>query len=107
MPSEHAALLKESVTDFVSRGTDIVRVRALRGDAREYDRAIWRQMAQLGWLGISIPETYGGMSLGLEETAIVAEGLARALIPEPYTASAVLAAGALAYSENDTLENEM
>lgn len=106
MPSEHAALLKESVADFVSRGTDIARVRALRGEAREFDRAIWRQMGELGWLGIAIPDAYGGMSLGLEETAIVAEGLARALVPEPFTASSVLAAGALANSDNEKLKRE-
>ena len=56
MPSEHAALLKDSVTDFVSRASGIARVRALRGTPGEYDRAIWRQMAELGWLGIALPE---------------------------------------------------
>ena len=107
MSSEHATLLKDSVTDFVTRGTDIARVRALRGTAGEYDRRLWRQMAELGWLGIAIPESHGGMGLGLTETAIVAEGLARALTPEPYTACAVLAAGALAASDNEALKSEM
>jgi alkylation response protein AidB-like acyl-CoA dehydrogenase len=99
-------MLKESVTDFVTRGTDIARVRRLRGTPQEYDRAIWKQMAELGWLGIALPESYGGMGLGLAETAIVAEGLARALTPEPYTAAAVLATGVLAASDNDELKNE-
>jgi alkylation response protein AidB-like acyl-CoA dehydrogenase len=107
MSSEHAALLKDSVTDFATRGTDIARVRALRGKPQEYDRAVWRQMAELGWLGISIPESYGGMGLGLADTAIIAEGLARALVPEPYTASVVLAAGALAGSDNEALKRDM
>ncbi len=107
MSSEHAALLKDSVTDFAKRGTDIARVRALRGSAQEFDRAVWRQMADLGWLGVAIPETYGGMGLGLTEAAIVAEGLARVLAPEPYTASAVLAAGALAACDNEGLKAEI
>ncbi len=107
MPSEHAVLLKDSVTDFVARATDMKRVRALRGSEREYDRAIWTQMAELGWLGIQVPEAYGGMGLGLSETAIVAEGLARALTPEPYTASAVLAAGALLACDNETLKKDI
>ena len=107
MPSEHAIILKDSVTDFVARATDMKRVRALRGSEHEYDRATWKMMAELGWLGIQIPETYGGMGLGLSETAIVAEGLARALTPEPYTASAVLASGALAACDNETLKKEM
>ena len=107
MPSEHAILLKDSVADFVARATDISRVRALRNTPHEYDHALWRQMAELGWLGIALPERYGGMGLGLTETAIVAEGLARALTPEPYTASAVLAAGALAAGDNEALKSEL
>lgn len=104
-PGEHDALLKESVADFVARGTDIARMRRLRGTPHEYDRAIWRQMAELGWLGIALPEAYGGMGLGLREAALVAGGLARALVPEPFTASAVLAAGALAACDNDALNH--
>jgi alkylation response protein AidB-like acyl-CoA dehydrogenase len=107
MTSEHATLLKDSVTDFVTRGTDIARVRALRGTPGEYDRGIWKQMAELGWLGIALPESYGGMGLGLSETAIVAEGLARSLAPEPFTSCAVLASGVLAACDNEPLKREI
>ena len=107
MTSEHAEPLKDSVRDFVTRGTDIARVRALRGSAHEYDRKVWKQMAELGWLGVAIPEEYGGMGLGMTEAAIVAEGLARALVPEPYTACAILAAGALAGCDNAALKSEV
>jgi alkylation response protein AidB-like acyl-CoA dehydrogenase len=107
MASEHAAMLKESVADFIARGMDIGRVRKLRGTPGEYDRAVWKQMADLGWLGIAVPEAYGGMGLGLAETAIVAEGLGRALAPEPYTACAVLAATILAESDNEPLKADV
>ena len=107
MTSEHAGPLKDSVTDFVQRGTDIARVRALRGSAHEYERKVWKQMAELGWLGVAIPEDYGGMGLGMSEAAIVAEGLARALVPEPYTAAAILAAGAIAACENEALKADL
>ncbi|MBI3043565.1 MAG: acyl-CoA/acyl-ACP dehydrogenase [Betaproteobacteria bacterium] len=101
---EHRALLAESVADFTARGTTIARVRKLRGTPQEYDRAVWKQMATLGWLGILVPEPYGGLGLGLTEMAIVARGLARALVPEPLTATAVLAASALAAGENEALK---
>jgi alkylation response protein AidB-like acyl-CoA dehydrogenase len=106
MPSEHAGPLRESVSDFVARGSDIKRVRALRGTPQEYDRGVWHQMAELGWLGILVPERFGGMGLGLTEAAIIAEGLARGLAPEPFTASAVLATAALTNCDNEALQSE-
>lgn len=104
--TEHRRMLAESVADFATRGTDIARVRRLRGTPGEYDRAVWKNMAELGWLGILVPEQYGGLGLGLTEMAIVAKGLARALTPEPLAASAVLAATALIAGENETLKQE-
>jgi len=99
-------MLADSVADFVARGTDVARVRRLRGTSAEYDRALWKRMAELGWLGILVPERYGGLGLGLTEMAIVARGLARALTPEPLTGAAVLAAAALVESDNETLKRE-
>jgi alkylation response protein AidB-like acyl-CoA dehydrogenase len=104
--SEHRALLADSVADYCARGTDIARVRRLRGSAAEYDRAAWNKMAELGWLGILVPEAYGGLGLGLSEMAIVARGLARGLAPEPLAAAAVLAATALAAGTNEALKRE-
>ena len=105
--NEHRSALRASVADFTERGTDLARVRSLRGAPAEYDRAVWRQMADLGWLGILVPERYQGLGLGLDEAAIVAEGVGQALLPEPFTASAVLAAGVLAGSDNETLKQHL
>jgi alkylation response protein AidB-like acyl-CoA dehydrogenase len=107
MASEHAQLLRQSVADFVARGTDIARVRALRRDPGEYDASVWRHMAELGWTGILVPEAYGGSGLGLADAAIVAEGVGRALMPEPFTASAVLAGGVLAGAQNEALKQSL
>lgn len=105
--NSHAALLAQSVGDFVKRGADLPRVRALAQTHAEFDRAQWRQLAELGWLGVLAPESCGGLGLGLAEAAIVAEGLGRALTPEPYTAVAVLAARALEYAADTPLRGEL
>lgn len=104
---EHRSLLRDSVADFVTRGTDLARVRRLRGTPAEYDRAVWDKMAELGWLGILVPEQYGGLGLGLTEAAIVAEGLAQVLAPEPFTAAAVLAATAVVGGDNEPLKQAL
>ena len=105
--SEHGAMLRDSVADFVARGTDIARVRRMRAQAQDCDRALWSSMADFGWLGILVPEACGGLGLGVAEAAIVAEGLAGALVPEPYTAVAVLAATVLAKSANGDMRDAL
>lgn len=102
----HRALLADSVAAFTGRGTDVARARRLRGSNEEYDRASWRRMAELGWLGILVPATHGGLGLGLSEMGIVARGLARALAPEPLVASAVMATTALADGDCEALKRE-
>ncbi len=104
--NEHRSMLSNSVTNF-ARGVDLARVRKLRDTNAECDRAVWTQMAELGWLGVLAPEACGGMGLKLGDMAIVAQGLARALVPEPLTAAAVLAARVLTDSNNDTLKSKL
>jgi alkylation response protein AidB-like acyl-CoA dehydrogenase len=100
-------MLHDSVADFVKRGTDIKRVRRLRDTDPGYERAVWQQMAEFGWLGILVPEQYGGLGLGCAEMAIVATGTGGALTPEPLTTAAVLAGGAIAHSDNESLKTEL
>ncbi len=100
-------MLRDSVADFAKRGTDIKRVRRLRDTQPGFERAVWRQMAEFGWLGILVPEQYGGLGLGCTEMAIVAAGTAGVLTPEPLTAAAVFAAGAIARGDNEALKREL
>ncbi|MBI2319494.1 MAG: acyl-CoA dehydrogenase family protein [Betaproteobacteria bacterium] len=103
----HASALRDSVAAFLARGTDIARARGLRGKQPGFELAVWQQMAEFGWLGILVPESCGGLGLGCAEMAIVAGGAARALVPEPLTAAAVLAAGAIARGDNAGLKHEL
>ena len=105
--SDHIGPLTESVADFVRRAADVARVRRLLQDGSECDPDCWRALAGMGWLGILVPERFGGLGLGLPEAAIVAEGLARALVPEPFTATAVLAASVIEGGDNEALKEEL
>ena len=50
----------------------------------------WREMAELGWLGLALPEDMGGEGFGLAEVAVVLEELGRALVPGPGVAAVPL-----------------
>jgi alkylation response protein AidB-like acyl-CoA dehydrogenase len=100
-------MLAESVADFARRSSDIARVRKWRAQPPGFERALWKEMAAMGWTGLLLPERYGGMALGLREMAEVARGLARVLMPEPLVPCAVLAARTLMHCENDALGAEL
>jgi alkylation response protein AidB-like acyl-CoA dehydrogenase len=88
-------LLKNAARAFLDEHCKPSLVRALWDDHRGESEAMWKEMAQLGWLGLSLPEAHGGSGLGMVETAIVVEELGRAACPSPYV-STILAASALA-----------
>jgi alkylation response protein AidB-like acyl-CoA dehydrogenase len=71
---------------------DVGRVRALRESGRSFDREVWRRLAELGWLGLSVPESQGGADGDEAAVAVVAEKLGAGAYPEPYVAASVLIA---------------
>lgn len=52
---------------------------------------VWPRMVDLGWTGVLVPETFGGLGLGLVDATVVLEEMGKAVFPGPYLASAVLA----------------
>lgn len=56
----------------------------------------WQAMADLGLLGLLVPEAHGGLGKGLAEAHVVMRGLGRALMPEPYVYTALVAASLIA-----------
>jgi alkylation response protein AidB-like acyl-CoA dehydrogenase len=77
-------LLRNSARAFLDEHCTPTHVRALMDDPRGESDALWKEMAQLGWLGLALPESAGGAGLGMVETAILLEELGRAACPSPY-----------------------
>jgi len=92
-------ILRDAVDGVVRRHADLKRVRALRGTEPGFDRALWRELAALGWIGAVHAEDCGGQGLGWREMAEIVRGCASVLLPEPVTASAVLAGRVLALGD--------
>jgi acyl-CoA dehydrogenase len=101
--SEDQELLAKTATDFVRQHSPVSRVRALRdaNDPVGFSRDVWKQMAELGWVGILIPEEYGGASMGLADLAVVLEALGRTLAPEPFLSTVLLAGQLLTHAGSD------
>jgi alkylation response protein AidB-like acyl-CoA dehydrogenase len=95
MTTDSLDAFRDSARDFLSRTNHVQRARALRGTAPGFERAVWQEMANLGWLAILVPEAQGGLGLGLREVSAIAEEIGQQLLPEPFVAGAVHAATAL------------
>ncbi len=86
---QQTAMLRDSAADLVARSADLKRLRVRRGTLPGYDLAHLQQMADLGWLGILVPEAAGGLGLGLAEMAAVFEELGKGLMADPLPAVAL------------------
>ena len=85
--SEEQELLRNSAREFLAKELPMTAVRELMYDPRGYKPAVWAQMAELGWLGLLLPEEYGGAGLSLVDEIVIAEELGRALTPSPFFAT--------------------
>jgi alkylation response protein AidB-like acyl-CoA dehydrogenase len=88
--SEEQRLLGEAASRFIAARYSFEARRAILQSTEGFSRDVWREFADLGWLGLSVPEEFGGLGAGAVETGIVMETLGRALVVEPYLATAVI-----------------
>ena len=101
--TEDQELIAKTSADFVKEKSPIARVRALRdaNDPVGFSRALWKEMAELGWIGMVFPESLGGAGLGFAELAVVLEELGRTLAPEPFLSTVLLGGQALLLSGDE------
>jgi alkylation response protein AidB-like acyl-CoA dehydrogenase len=99
--TEEQEILARTAREFVSGRSPLRRVRELREDALGFSRELWAAMAELGWLGIVVPEQYGGAGLGWSDLAVVMEEAGRGLLPEPLVGSVLLATTAVLLGGSD------
>jgi alkylation response protein AidB-like acyl-CoA dehydrogenase len=95
--SEEQELLQQSAREFLARECPPELVREVAKSDDGYPRALYAQMAELGWTGLIVPETYGGSGLGLLELALLVEEMGRAVLPGPFFSSAILSTLAILY----------
>jgi alkylation response protein AidB-like acyl-CoA dehydrogenase len=93
--SQDQKLLVDTAAAFARKESPVTRLRAMRQDPVGYSRSVWKQMGELGWLGILLPESLGGFGGAFADAALVIEKLGTTLVPEPYIASVILAGSTL------------
>ncbi|MBN8873924.1 MAG: acyl-CoA dehydrogenase family protein [Rhodospirillales bacterium] len=95
--SEEAQMVRETALEFFRERSPITALRKLRddNDATGFSRALWQQMAELGWTGFLVSEDHGGSGFGVAGLAQVMEAAGRTLAASPLLSTALLGASLL------------
>ena len=95
--TEEQEMLRDSAHGFVQEKMPTAMLRALRADdvPERFDRDAWREMAEMGFAGVLVPEEQGGAGFGFVGAGVIAEEMGRTLAASPFLSSSVMAATAL------------
>ena len=99
--SDDQKLLKDQVKRFLHDKSPITVTRRVLEGSETHAADVWRGLAELGALGVAVPEAYGGMGLGALELCVIAEEVGRACAPVPFQSSVCLATEALVQFGSD------
>src|SRR5664279_3637705 len=99
--SDEQKQMRDEARKFLAQKCPPKAVRELLDGKAPYDKELWKGLAEMGFLGIAIPEAFGGAGAGHLELCVIAEEMGRALAPVPFSSTVYLAAEALMIAGSD------
>jgi len=94
-PTEEQELIRSTARQFLEERLGLEKVREQMMSDECFDPVLWKEMAELGWTGLGIPEEHGGAGLSFVEMGVLLEEMGRLLTPGPFFASSVMAASTI------------
>jgi alkylation response protein AidB-like acyl-CoA dehydrogenase len=106
--NEEQVMLRDAAAGLLAEKAAVSELRALRDgdDELRFDADAWREMVDMGWAGIAIPENYGGLGYGYTGLGLVLEQVGRHLSPAPLQSSILLGATAINLLGSDAQKSE-
>ncbi len=77
-------MIRETARKFLENECPKEKVRELMAGDKGYDPDIWKQMVELGWMGLIIPEDYSGSGMDYLDLMIIMEEMGRNILPAPF-----------------------
>ncbi|CAB3722141.1 acyl-CoA dehydrogenase family protein [Paraburkholderia rhynchosiae] len=90
--SDEQSMLKDGVERFIQQEYGFEARREIAASEEGFSRERWQSYAELGWLGLTLPEDVGGLACSFVETAVVMQAFGRGMVLEPVLQTAVLCA---------------
>jgi alkylation response protein AidB-like acyl-CoA dehydrogenase len=104
--TEEQEMLREMVRGVCTEFSSLETVREVEDDPGGYPAEFWKQLSELGLLGLTLPEEYGGAEQTILDAAIVYEEFGRSLAPSPHFVSSILAGHTLVKARSDAQKQE-
>jgi alkylation response protein AidB-like acyl-CoA dehydrogenase len=105
--SEEQEMLRSSARDFLAKEAPMTYVRKMMEDEVGFTADLWKKMADLGWMGLILPEQYGGSGLDFVDLIVVLEEMGRVVLPGPFFSTVVLGGVALLEGGSDGLKQAL
>src|SRR5712675_3322221 len=99
--SDEQKQLRDEARKFLAGKCPPKAVRTVLDGKEPYDRELWKGLADMGFLGVAIPEQFGGAGAGHLELCVIAKEMGRALAPVPFSSTVYLAVEALLLAGSD------
>ena len=106
--TEEQQLLRDSARDFIEAKSPVNALRALRdsGDPKGYSPDLWKEMVDLGWAGVVIPEEFGGLGFGMQGLGLILEETGKTLTASPLVSTVLTCGSALILGGNEAQKSE-
>ena len=82
--SEDQVMLKSAAREFLEQESPVGFVRDMEHEERGFTSELWQKLAEVGWLGLPVPEAYGGTGQGLFDLGLLMEEVGQTLLPGPF-----------------------
>ena len=93
--TEEQIMLRDSAKEFLAIECPRSLVRDMENSESGHDKDLWEKMADLGWMGLVLPEDYGGIGMTFQDMSIILEEMGAYLLPGPYFSTVVLCGQAI------------
>jgi alkylation response protein AidB-like acyl-CoA dehydrogenase len=103
---EETKMLKSNAEKFMKEKSPSSFVKNILKEEKGFSPALWKEMADLGWLGLIHGEAYGGSGGDFFDLFVLFEEMGKAVLPSPFFCSAVFAGLLIQVAGDDRLRKE-
>lgn len=94
--TEDQQLISDTAREVLEARSETANARAVAGDPKGYSADLWKEMVELGWPGLALPEAHGGVGAGFLEVCLLLEQMGRFQVPSPFAATVAWCGPAIA-----------